>query len=138
MKSMAIIIRDDSYDKILTPLGFAYLQAAEGCQVDILFVSWAVRALTEDGARDIRIREGHSEQEAWMREQVGKAGFPENIRDLITAVKETGAVNLYACSMAAKIFGVDDSNMIPESSGIVGSSWFINEKAAPADYSQTF
>jgi len=138
MKSMAIIIRDDSYDKILTPLGFAYLQGAEGCQVDILFVSWAVRALTEEGASEISIREGHCEQEPWMRKQVANAGFPENIRDLITAVHSTGSVNLYACSMAAKIFGVDDSNMIPESSGIVGSSWFLNEKAVPADYSQTF
>ena len=129
MKSMAIIVRDDSYDKILTPLAFAYLQAAEGCQVDMLFVNWAVLALTEEGARKIKIQGGHADQDPWVREQVAKAGLPNDIHVLIKALKDTGNVNF---------FGVDENNLIPEASGIVGASWFLNEKAATAEHCQYF
>ncbi len=138
MKSMAIIVRDDSYDKILTPFAFAYLQASEGCEVEMLFVNWAVRALTEEGAREMHIQGPHADQEAWVRAQVEKAGLPTEIRDLVKALNETGKVNFYACSLAASIFGVNEENLVPEASGIVGASWFVNEKAANADHCQYF
>lgn len=138
MKSMAIIVRDDSYDKILTPLAFAYLQAAEGVEVNMLFVNWAVRALTEAGAGAMKIQGDHADQDAWVREQVAKAGLPVEIYDIIKALKATGKVNLYACSLAAAIFDVNEENLIPEAEGIIGASWFLNEKAAPADHYQYF
>ncbi len=138
MKSMAIVVRDDSYDKILTPLAFAYLQAAEGVEINMLFVNWAVRALTETGAGEMKIQGDHADQDAWVREQVARAGLPVEIYDIIKALKSTGNVNLYACSLAAAIFEVDEDNLIPEAEGIIGASWFLNEKAAHADHYQYF
>ena len=79
MKSMAIVIRDDAYDKILTPLVFAYLASAEGIQVDMLFVNWAVKALTVEGAASLRIDGLHAADEAMVRENVAKAGLPNDI-----------------------------------------------------------
>jgi len=138
MQSMAIVVRDDSYDKLLTPLAFAYLTAAEGTQVDMLFVNWAVKALTEDGAREIRVQGDHADQDAWVRERVAQAGLPNDINTLLKALKETGNVNFYACSLASAIFGVDESNLIPEAEGIVGAAWFLNDKAATAEHYQYF
>ncbi len=138
MKSMTIIVREDSYDKILTPLAFAYLQASEGIQVDMLFVNWSVRALTEEGAKNLKVQGEYADKDQWVRDQVEKAGIPNDIYTLIKAIKETGCVNLYGCSLAAAVFGVDESSLIPEAEGIVGASWFLNEKADKADYNQTF
>jgi len=138
MKSMAIVIRDDSYDKILTPLAFAYLTASEGTQVDMLFVNWAVRALTAEGAAALRIDGRHAAEEAMVRAGVAKAGLPVEVYDIIKALKATGCVHFYACSLAAAIFGVNEGNLIPEAEGIVGAAWFLNDKAAKADHYQYF
>lgn len=135
---MAIVIRDDEYDKVLTPLAFAYLAAAEGTEVDVLFVNWAVRALTEDGAREMKVGASHRDQDAWLRERVANAGLPNDINALLLALTETGNVHLYACSLAANIFGVDESNLIPQAEGIVGASWFLNDRVMPADHYQYF
>lgn len=138
MKSMAIVVRDDAYDKILTPLAFAYLAAAEGTKVDMLFVNWAVKALTKEGAESLKVDGRHAEQDAWVRERVAKAGLPPDVYDIIKALKGTGNVNFYARSLAGAIFGVDDKNLVPEAEGIVGASWFLNEKAAKAEHYQYF
>jgi len=53
-------------------------------------------------------------------------------------LKASGCVNFYACSLAGAIFGVNESNLIPEAEGIVGASWFLNDKAAKADHCQYF
>lgn len=138
MKSLAIVVRDDAYDKILTPLAFAYLMASEGTQVDMLFVNWAVKALTVEGAQGLHIDGRHAPDEAKVREGVAKAGLPTDIYEVIKALKSTGCVNFYACSLAASIFGVDQKNLIPEASGIVGAAWFLNDKAAKAEHYQYF
>jgi len=138
MKTMAIVVRDDGYDKLLTPLAFAYFASAEGVQVDMLFVNWAVLALTEDGARALKVDGVHADKDAWVRARVAAAGLPNDINELLKALKQTGNVNFYACSLAANIFGVDKENIIPEATDIVGAAWFVNDKAAKADHSQYF
>ena len=138
MNHLAIVVRDDAYDRLLTPLTFAYVQAAKGVKVDILFVLWAVRVLTQAGVDSLKVDAGHAHEAKFLQEQLVAEGAPTEIRDYLRLLHRTGNVSLYACSLAAGTFGVVPDELLPEASGIVSSDWFLNEKAMTADHCQYF
>jgi len=138
MKRLAIVIRDDAYDRLYTPLTFAYVAAKQGVEVDILFVLWAVRVLTEKGVRAVKIDRQHASEEEWFKDRVRRDGDPVEMHEFIKLVKQTGNARFYGCRLAAATFDVDESQLIPEADGSVDSLWFLEEKAIKADHCQYF
>jgi peroxiredoxin family protein len=138
MKRLAIVVRDDAYDRLLTPLTFAWVMANEGTEVDILFVLWAARVLTPEGLQALKIDAHHAAEEAWLRERLARDGDPVEIHDFLRMLKTTGKVRLYACRLAAATFDVTAERLVSEADGIVDSSWFLTEKAMQAELCQYF
>ena len=117
MEKLGIVVRDDAYDKIITPLTFAYVQAKQGVKVDMLFVLWAVGALTEDGARSLTVDGMPPNQNGC--DNACALTVSRRRSNYLKLLAATGNVKLYGCELAASTFGVKSSDLMPEADGIV-------------------
>lgn len=141
MKSLgklAIVVREDAFDRVLTPLTFAFLEARKGVEVDMLFTLWSVRLLTKHGLDSVAMSPGHASQEKWLRERLERDGDPTNLHDYLAGVTQTGNVRIYGCKFAAMTFDVAESDLVAEAAGIVDPGWFLREKCLHADHCQYF
>lgn len=138
LKRLAIIIRDDAFDRLLTSLTFAWEMGRKGVDVDVLFVLWAVRVLSRDGVKEIKIDPRCADREAGLRERLQRDGDPLEIRDFLKLVKSTGHVRLHGCRLAAMTFDVSQDDLIPEAEGIIDPGDFLQKIALRADHCQYF
>lgn len=138
LRRLAIIVRDDAYDRLLTPLTFAYEMGCQGVQVDVLFVLWAVKVLSKEGVRACRMSPGHRGDEVWLKERLLRDGEPLEIHDFLQAVVASGAVRLHACKLAAQTFDVSKEDLVPEAAGITDPALFLREVVMQADHCQYF
>jgi peroxiredoxin family protein len=135
---LAIVVREDSFDSLLSPLTFAWEMARKGVQVDMLFVLWTVKILTVQGVNEVRMNPRYSHREQWLRSRLSRDGDPLTIHDFLRHLVGTGNVNLHACRIASVTFDVEPSHLIPEATGIIDPGAFLNDIALQADHCQYF
>ncbi len=137
-KRIGIIIRDDRYDKILTPMVMALGLAEKGIRVDMLFVNWAVRALTSEGVKSLQIDGRHADEEPWLKEQIAKQNFPVEIHDYLKILKATGMISINGCQISASAFDVSKENLLTEVDALVDTASFMEKIIHDADHCQYF
>ena len=138
LRRLAIVVRDDAFDRLLTPLTFAWEMGRAGVEVDVLFVLWAVRVLTPEGALAVKIDSRYADRETWLRERLQSDGDPLEIVDFLKLLKSTGHVRLHGCRLAAMTFDVTPDSLLPEADGIIDPGEFLRSIALRADHCQYF
>jgi peroxiredoxin family protein len=138
IRRLAIVVREDSLDRLLTPLSFAWELGRQGVRVDILFVHWAVRVLTKEGVRSADAASGDAPRAEWLRERLARAGDPVRIHDYLKLLRATGQVRIHACRVDAARFGVRPEDLLPEVESIIDPRRFLQHIALRADLVQHF
>lgn len=138
IRRLAIVIRDDAFDRLLTPLTFAWEMGRKGIDVDILFVLWSVRLLTHEGVRESRMDPRYAHREDWLKQRLQRDGDPLEIHDFLKLLVSTGHVRLHGCRLATMTFDVAEDDLLPEAEGIMDPGVFLQEIAARADHCQYF
>jgi peroxiredoxin family protein len=138
LRRLAIVVRDDAFDRLLTPLTFAWEMGRTGVEVDVLFVLWAVRVLTPEGARTVKIDPRYADREEWLHARLRRDGDPLEIQAFLQLLKSTGHVRLHGCRLAAMTFDVTPENLLPEADGLLDPGEFLRSVAARADHCQYF
>ena len=138
LERLAIVVREDSFDRLLTPLTFAWEMGRKGVEVDVLFVLWAVRVLTPEGAAEVQVHPSQAHRAEWLRERLARDGDPLEIADFLKLLKSTGHVRLHGCKFAAATFDVTADNLLPEAAGIIDPADFLTDIAMRADHCQYF
>jgi peroxiredoxin family protein len=117
IRRLAIVIRDDAFDRLLTPLTFAWEMGRKGVEVDILFVLWSVRLLTHEGVRECRMDPRYAHREDWLKQRLQRDGDPLEIHDFLKLLASTGHVRLHGCRLAAMTFDVAEDDLCPRRKG---------------------
>lgn len=138
IQRLAIVVRDDAFDRLLTPLAFAYEMGSRGAEVDVLFVLWASRVLTEQGVEAVKMDPRYSDRGDWLKGRLAAFDEPQDIRGFLRAAHSTGRVRFHACKLAAATFEVRAQDLLPECHGIMDPTVFLSEIAMQADHCQYF
>lgn len=138
LERLAIVVRDDAFDRLLTPLAFAYEMGNRGIEVDLLFVLWASRVLTREGVQQVDIDARYADRKAWLMGRLAHFNEPQDIHGFIQAAHSTGHVRFHACKLAAATFQVREQDLLPEAQGIINPAEFLSDIAMRADHCQYF
>jgi peroxiredoxin family protein len=138
LRRLAIVVRDDAFDRLLTPLAFAYEMGKRGVEVDVLCVLWAVRVLSREGVKAVKVGAGYADRGAYLLGRLEKLGEPQDIHGFIQAAHSTGRVRFHACQVAAATFEVSREDLLPEAHDIIHPTAFLSEIAMRADHCQYF
>ena len=135
MNHLAIVVRDDAYDRILTPLTFAYTQAQAGVEVDILFVLWAVRPLTAEGAAALKSTRPRRRGRLAAR-RLAEDGEPTEIADWLAMLRETGGSGSMAAATPPPR-SASPRRLCSGAEGIVDPGWFLRRRRSPQTTAST-
>ncbi len=138
LRRLAIVVRDDAFDRLLTPLAFAYEMARKGVEVDVLCVLWAVRVLSKEGVKQVKIDPRYADRRDYLLGRLKAFDEPTDIHGFIKAAHSTGRVRFHACQLAAATFEVSREDLLPEVQDIMQPATFLSEIAMRADHCQYF
>jgi len=124
-EKLAMVVFSGSADRLIGMAILAGAASAMDWEVDIFLQLWGVYAFKKDVIKkNLNFSEFNELKEAVLK-RIQELNLPMWF-DILKEAKETGKVNIYACSTAAKAWNVtkDDLEMVDD---IIGAGEFLEK-----------
>jgi len=134
-EQMAVVLTENSADKLLPFATLVSGAVALGFRVDVLASYWGLVAFRKTAtASPPSVSPGHGEDGARL-EAALKAPRAPSWKSILEMAKSIGELHIYACSQSMEILGLSKDELDPLVEGVTGVATFIDRtRSASVSY----
>ncbi len=123
---MAIVLTEDSTDKLLPFATLVSGAVAMGMRVDVFASYWGLMAFrARPAGASVRIAPGHGDDGARLETALKGKGAP-SWRSILEMARSLGDLHIYACSQSMEILGLRKDDLDPLVEGVTGIATFVD------------
>jgi peroxiredoxin family protein len=130
-KKLAVVIQSGTLDKIYCALILASTAVAMEMEAHLYFTFWGLNVLVKGAMEKMSLPTMYKHLEDTMNKNLKKMNYPTPY-DMLKRLKQSGMLQVYACSPSMKMFEIKKEDLIPEVDDIAGAATFL-EVASEAD-----
>jgi peroxiredoxin family protein len=130
-KKLAIIVQGGTLDKLYCAFILASTAAAMDMELHLYFTFWGLNMLVKGAMEKAGLPATYQHLEEQMKSNLTRMKYPTP-HEMLTRLKQSGLLKIYACSPSMEIFGIKREDLIPEVDEIAGAATFL-DVAAQAD-----
>ena len=124
---MAIVLTEDSIDKLLPFATLVSGAVVMGMRVDVFASYWGLVAFRAGPAGPtVHVAPGHGEEGERLEKEL-KAKDAPSWRSMLETAKSLGELHIYACSQSMEILGLKKEDLDPLVEKVTGVATFVEQ-----------
>lgn len=132
-EQMAIVLTENSDDKLLPFATLVSGALALGFRVDVFLSYWGLVAFRKGRSAPAEVSPGHGEEGTRLEQRLREPKAP-SWRSILETAKSIGELHIYACSQSMEVLGFAKTDLDPLVDGVTGIATFI-DRTRSADVS---
>ena len=137
MKSLAVIVSEGSTNNFIQVLTLLLAAVHSEIATRVLFRDASLFRLTPEGIKQVMLSGEYAAQREAFEARLKKHDLAD-LQLLLSQIKQSGDVKVYACSSSMALCGLKREQLIPEVDEVRGLPAFLLEDVASADKVLTF
>ncbi len=130
IEQMAVVLTENSADKLLPFATLVSGAIAMGLRVDVFASYWGLEAFRAPSASaPPTVSPGHGEAGARLETRLREKNAP-NWKTILEMARSLGELHIYACSQSMDILGLSPSDLDPIVEGVTGVATFVDRTRA--------
>src|SRR4030067_2510992 len=123
-KNLAIIVHRGTLDKLYCAVILGSTATTMGWETHLYFTFWGLNALVKGAMEKAGLPSDYKNLEKQMRDKLKQMKYPTPY-ELLKRMKESGLLNIYACTPSMEMVGIKKEDLIPEVEALAGAGTYL-------------